>query len=360
MTRIVFHNVDEFASAVEGMIGQFMPTARSTNEWWMQNVSAGRLLIQTFQIGGQATFAGDGKRNQIALQIPLTDPTKIRVDGWPLEQDSFLLIREGHPFVLSTLETSQWVGIVVASDHELLAPDPRKSQISLIVDNRATSHVDAKAEHLDSIRCLANRLSAAANNTSFDVAGNRFALEQVIRSVSRMLGASSRARRTQVGRPSFSRGRIIARVIELFEGSAGATLSTDELCHAIGVAERTLRNIFQEYFGVGPIRFLKVRQLRAIREALITADPRHDTVTRIAERFGIWDFSLFARNYKALFGESPSESLRMASKRAHWPLSACDTWLLYASRVFSRKISNVVQSTNTNQMPEARPAGSNI
>ena len=72
---------------------------------------------------------------------------------------------------------------------------------------------------------------------------------------------------------------------------------TVDLCRATGVAERTLRNIFHEYFGVGPIRFLKVRQLQDIRQALLAADSTHETVTRIAARFGIWDFSLFARNY---------------------------------------------------------------
>ena len=48
----------------------------------------------------------------------------------------------------------------------------------------------------------------------------------------------------------------------------------------------------------------------ATRAALLRADPQRDTVTRSAARFGLWDFSLFARNYKALFGESPSRTLR--------------------------------------------------
>jgi AraC family transcriptional regulator, ethanolamine operon transcriptional activator len=96
------------------------------------------------------------------------------------------------------------------------------------------------------------------------------------------------------------------------------------------VSERTLRNIFQEYFGVGPVRFLKVRQLRSIREALLAADPTRQTVTRIVMRFGISDFSLFSYNYKALFGESPSCSLRRASKRAERTVAVPDLWLQHA------------------------------
>jgi hypothetical protein len=36
----------------------------------------------------------------------------------------------------------------------------------------------------------------------------------------------------------------------------------------------------------------------------------------VAARFGVWDFSLFARNYKAIYGETPSTTLkRPASPR---------------------------------------------
>jgi AraC-like DNA-binding protein len=58
------------------------------------------------------------------------------------------------------------------------------------------------------------------------------------------------------------------------------------------------------------MRLLKVRQLHEIRAVLLRADSDRDTVSRIAARLGIWDFSLFARNYKAMFGESPSRTLR--------------------------------------------------
>ena len=44
------------------------------------------------------------------------------------------------------------------------------------------------------------------------------------------------------------------------------------MCNATKVSERTLRNIFQEFFGVGPMRLLKVRQLREIRSPAKVVD----------------------------------------------------------------------------------------
>jgi AraC family transcriptional regulator, ethanolamine operon transcriptional activator len=54
------------------------------------------------------------------------------------------------------------------------------------------------------------------------------------------------------------------------------------------------------------MRLLKLRQLREIRAAMLAADPTHEISTRNAARFGILDLRLFARAYKAPFGESPS------------------------------------------------------
>jgi AraC family transcriptional regulator, ethanolamine operon transcriptional activator len=251
VTRIAFLDFDAFADAIESMLGQFMPIARSTEEWWVQSVTTGRVLTQTFQIGGPASFAGDGKRDQIALQVPLTDATKIRIDGRPLEQDSFLLIKEGQPFTLSTSEATRWPAIVVPTDHEFLNPEFVKSQMSRLFYNKTTAQVDATAEHIDTIRFLVARLSAVADSITFDASAARCAEKEIIATVSRALETSSKAPIRRLGRPSLSRAQVIARTLALLEASTGAPLFTVDLCRATGVAERTLRNIFREYFGIG-------------------------------------------------------------------------------------------------------------
>jgi AraC family ethanolamine operon transcriptional activator len=341
VTRIVFRDFDEFTDALGGVIGKFVPTARSTEEWWVQSVTTGGVLTQILQVGSQATFAGDGKRDEIALQIPLTDPAKTRIDGQCLEQDSFLLIKEGHPFTLSTSAATRWAGIVVPTEHELLAPELMESLMSRLFYKRTTSRADTNAEHLNRIIFLVARLSAAADSISLNAATVPCAQEEIIAAVSRALEASSRAQPRQLGRPSFSRSRVIARILALIEASTGAPLLIHDLCRATGMAERTLRNICHEYFGVGPIRLLKLRQLREIRAALLAADPTHEMVTRIAIRFGIWDLSLFSRNYKALFGETPSSTLRTVSTRARPDFTVRDTWLHYATRAFSSEACDV-------------------
>lgn len=85
-----------------------------------------------------------------------------------------------------------------------------------------------------------------------------------------------------------------------------------EICDSIRVSPLTLTYAFQDTYGVSPKRFLKARRLSAAHDAL-----RHAAVnvrvTDIALGLGFWDFSHFAKDYRAMFGETPSATLRRSA-----------------------------------------------
>jgi AraC-like DNA-binding protein len=104
--------------------------------------------------------------------------------------------------------------------------------------------------------------------------------------------------------------RIVARFEEYLEANPDQPLYLTEICAAIGVAERTLRAACEEHLGMGPIRYLSLRRMHLVRRALLRADPSTATVTRLVTDHGFWELGRFSVTYRALFGESPSESLR--------------------------------------------------
>jgi AraC family ethanolamine operon transcriptional activator len=79
-----------------------------------------------------------------------------------------------------------------------------------------------------------------------------------------------------------------------------------ELCAGLGVSRRTLQNCFQLTWGMGPLAWLNTLRLNAVRQRLKTAT----SVTEAATQFGFWHFGHFADDYRALFGELPSSTLR--------------------------------------------------
>jgi transcriptional regulator GlxA family with amidase domain len=102
----------------------------------------------------------------------------------------------------------------------------------------------------------------------------------------------------------------VARFEEFLEANPNRPIYLTEICAAIGVAERTLRTACGEHLGMGPIRFLTLRRMHLVRRALLLAHPSEKTVARIATDQGFWEFGRFSVAYRALFGESPSETLR--------------------------------------------------
>jgi AraC-like DNA-binding protein len=108
---------------------------------------------------------------------------------------------------------------------------------------------------------------------------------------------------------------IIARFEEFLEANPDRPLYLIEICAAIGVAERTLRASCEEHLGMGPIRYLTLRRMYLVRRALLRADPSRSTVTRIVTDHGFWELGRFSVAYRALFGESPSQTLRRPARQ---------------------------------------------
>jgi AraC family ethanolamine operon transcriptional activator len=335
MPRHVYRDFDDFADSIEGIAGRFVPTARSSTDWWIEVAQVRSLALQQLQIGGPATFAGGGEEGTITLGLPMSDPRGMRIDGEEMSEESFLCLRIDQPFTFAGLEVTRWAGITLPTYHAPIAPWLGDT----VTGHGARAHVGPR--HLAQMRSLVARVCSGESAGRFVEATAASAAEQeIVVAVADALEHSSRFDKRHLGRPQFSRTQVIGRTLALISAHEGRPLLIRDLCEATGVSERTLRNIFQEYFGVGPMRLLKVRQLREIRAALTEADPAHETVGGVAARFGIWDFSLFARNYRALYGEAPSQTLRRPPKPREGKGSL--DWLHYARSNFgSERMCNV-------------------
>ena len=102
----------------------------------------------------------------------------------------------------------------------------------------------------------------------------------------------------------------LKRAEEYLEAHVTEPVSLPALAGTVGVSVRTLNRAFKKRYGMGPIGLLKRRRLEHVRRALLAADPAAATVTQIALAHGFHHMSQFATDYRKLFGETPSETLR--------------------------------------------------
>ncbi len=94
----------------------------------------------------------------------------------------------------------------------------------------------------------------------------------------------------------------------------GAHLETPvtlmSLCQALHSSERPLNYGFKEVFGVSPMAYLKTLRLQKVRTQLQQADPETTAIAEIANRFTFQSLGHFSRDYKTMFGELPSDTLK--------------------------------------------------
>jgi AraC-like DNA-binding protein len=85
-----------------------------------------------------------------------------------------------------------------------------------------------------------------------------------------------------------------------------------ELCELIGVTYSTLRLCCVEFLGISPRRYVLLRRLKQMRVALREAGPERQNVAEVAHRHGFTQLGRLAGAYRAVFGETPSTTLRRA------------------------------------------------
>ena len=99
----------------------------------------------------------------------------------------------------------------------------------------------------------------------------------------------------------------------------GLTLSA--LSTVSGCSERRVHDAFCECHGMSPMSYLRLVALCEVRGMLVARPYEYDTVARAASDYGFWHLSRFAGQYRALFGESPHETM-MRSRHVANPQSA--------------------------------------
>src|SRR5215475_11678070 len=118
---------------------------------------------------------------------------------------------------------------------------------------------------------------------------------------------------------------IVARFEDIARASLGEARTIPDICAALVVGQRTLARAVRLVRGTTPAQHLHALALAEARAAL--QDPATRSVKEVALRCGFRELGRFAADYRAAFGENPSETLRRCSgtgPEADTLAAACD------------------------------------
>ncbi len=118
---------------------------------------------------------------------------------------------------------------------------------------------------------------------------------------------------TESGGPASA--AVVKRAIDLMHAHPETPWTTTELARASGASVRALQRAFERSGQRSPMMYLRRLRLHRVHAELAASSPDSVTVTMIAGRWGFMHLGRFAGQYRQLFGETPSQTLRAPGQR---------------------------------------------
>ena len=306
MQSKIFNDFDAFAASVLGVESKMLFRHPKQRVWRTDQVALAGIDAQFGRLGSgniaQAQLRPDG----FMFYAPLTRAAKYSVNGAVLKENSFAILEPGCEFCVSTEIEHDWLTVLIPSH---MLPQSRPGPPS-----RSCRVSDSNGAVANQFRATLGQIfNTAENYHGFESspAAER-AMVELVGVCAMIAGEQPPADLPRDGRPKHSRAKIIQSSMELIENTNNQAMSlliVKDLAAAANVSERTLRTAFQEYFGVGPNRYLQLRRLHQVHQALRTKTPEESSVSEILLGHGEWAFGSFAARYKELFGQLPSQTL---------------------------------------------------
>jgi AraC family transcriptional regulator, ethanolamine operon transcriptional activator len=308
MPKLTFTSFEAFFDAFRFANMRPMVLGPAGENWKLSTLVLDNLNIQWGQAEAKTVVEGAPRADGVSIFLPTRTPAAWWCNGRQCDELSLMVDVPGADFCLATAAAPRsWCGVYIPN--KVLA-DANGEVTPAVGSKRGFFQVSR--QRIMRFRSIVGQLEAIAQGAPKaleSAAGQRAAGQKLLREVRNLLAAPNTVELTP-GRHGVPRRQIIRMAMDFVEQHERECLSVEQLATAAGVSERTLRDAFLKYFGVPPVQYLNRRALHQIRKALLVADPSVATVTEVATQFGVWQFGRLARDYRLLFGELPSETLR--------------------------------------------------
>ena len=116
-------------------------------------------------------------------------------------------------------------------------------------------------------------------------------------------------------RPTSLRRTALVRLAQNYlEANLDQPFSLRQLGEIARCSERMLQYAFRDIYGMGPHAWFQAMKLKEANRELGTRRSRDLRVSDVAMRWGFTHFGRFSLEYRRMFGESPSETLKRGSQ----------------------------------------------
>jgi AraC-like DNA-binding protein len=117
-------------------------------------------------------------------------------------------------------------------------------------------------------------------------------------------------------RAPLQRHLAVIRACAFVDAHLRAPIALMDLCEAAGVSTRALEYGFRDFYGLGPMAYVRNLRLCRVRHDLLDPNRSDHSVSGAARRWSFTHMGQFSHDYRALFGEMPSRTLAVHQRAA--------------------------------------------
>jgi AraC family ethanolamine operon transcriptional activator len=297
-----FSDPDEAARAIQAVDVELSIHSRSTAKWWMSELMLGDASVVKTQFGAPMSASSAIRPDTLWYVLP-RGPATWTINRQHLGRQNVASFSEATTCTSSTDLPAKWIGIAVSREALDREAQARDSALRIPTGFAVFRPAPLARERLRNTIASVQRFVRGHGGQAEDP---QVLLRLQHSLLGALVGALGRAHRP----PRAPSPAIAYRVADFLEAHRDQPVSTMDLCHALSVGERQLRRIFTSIHGVSPGRYLRIRRLHQVRRALRAS--RFGNVTLAGVHFGFFDLGRMAMDYRELFGERPSDTLRQS------------------------------------------------
>jgi AraC family ethanolamine operon transcriptional activator len=252
---------------------------------------------------------GDLSRDRVTIAMALQGQGDWRLQGVSALTGDIVVFPERGELLAALPPQAQWLSVQVS--RERLAAAGLEANVYRPSQARRINAGEAP-ELYRTLASLAPVLAPTASAETYDSAAVAWAHDQLVDSLFAQLARLGAAGSADTPLGPTERHHVVRRAELYLEGRDEQSVRIEDVCQAACTSLSRLERAFRETFGVSPRRYLTLRRLAGVRRELLRHEP-HASITEVAMRWGFFHLGRFSQDYKALFAELPSQTLR--SKR---------------------------------------------
>lgn len=271
-------------------------------------VTASSMLMKT-EIGGRVHQVAAMDKDYITFGLPSQASAPVKIGSVVGERDT-----------LTRFDTAGGVDGVSEAGFSAYTASFRRSGLEQLAESLGfdfpESALSGDARHLylssglaRQMRCTMEQMLTTQTSDQLAAGGRGLARELDVDLASQLLTICQSGGR-EYSTSASNRTRVLRRALDYIESNPRVAVGVEQLCRESACSISTLERAFREHFGVSPKRYLTAVRLSGVRKTLLASADQ--TVGDVSADWGFWHPSKLAADYRRMFGELPSQTLRAA------------------------------------------------